>query len=172
MRVFPRIKQFVCFHFEFSLAYGNVNLCSGITLVLVFQYTITLIQNSVFPYRRINIQNTHFPWAHDFTNTVDLSSIQVSLIVAMFQILSSSDVLLHFFSAYKVVTFAIFFAFSWLTCCVCTKKQETLLEFRKAKCTILKKLTSEQALPTRGDILNESARGCSTHKNEWILDIQ
>lgn len=159
MRVFPRFQQFVCFRFEFSLAYGNVNLCSGITLVLVFQYTIrncsTLIQNSAFPYRRINIQNTHFPWAHDFTNTVDLSSIQVSLIVAMFQILSSPNVLLHFFSAYKVVTFAIFFAFSWLTCCVCTKKQETLLEFRKAKCTILKKLTSEQALPTRGDILNE-----------------
>ena len=65
MRVFPRFQQFVCFHFEFSLAYGNVNLCSGITLVLVFQYTIrncsTLIQNSAFPYRRIDIQNTHFP---------------------------------------------------------------------------------------------------------------
>lgn len=142
MRVFPRFQQFVCFHFEFSLAYGNVNLCSGITLVLVFQYTIrncsTLIQNSAFPYRRINIQNTHFPWAHDFTNTVNLSSIQVSLIVAMFQILSSSDVLLHFFSAYKVVTFAIFFAFSWLTCCVCTKKTRYCLNLERQNVQYLK----------------------------------
>ena len=46
--VFPRFKQLACFHFEFSLVNDDVNLCSDLSLrILWFQFFDTQLKTAL-----------------------------------------------------------------------------------------------------------------------------